>query len=323
MNRILSQAEVETLLKGVQDGKIKTEPSRNGSITVRKYDFREGTLLLSRLSALNGVSEKFAQSFKDSISSLILRAVDININPVEVISFGELTEMTPVPSSINIIKMNPLNIHSLFIIEAQLISVILEFYFGSPRAKTGEIKEKPFTPIEQRIIKKIAKLTIDDISDSFKDIVSLNPELLKVESNIQFINLFSPNDSLIKMEFQVVLNGFSGKTFLCIPPSLLESVKDTFLVTHRLQQQKRDRIDKKWVDTLLNAILNSHVEIVAELAKIELTFEELISLEVGNVLATGKRVDAEIPIKVQGVAKFGGIVGNSRGYQSVKITKIY
>ena len=51
-------------------------------------------------------------------------------------------------------------------------------------------------------------------------------------------------------------------------------------------------------------LIDSHVEVTAEIGRVQLTFGELINLNIGTVINLGKPVSDGLPVKVAGISKF-------------------
>jgi flagellar motor switch protein FliM len=321
MNKILSQDEVDALLKGVQSGEIGTEAAGEKMPSgVRPYDLTsQERIVRVRMPGLELANEKFARLFRNSVSTLIMKFVDIRIHSMEIIKFGEFMKTIPFPSSINIFKMEPLKGYALLVIEAPLVFAFVELFFGGNSAQYVKSEERSFTSIEQRLSKKVVTITLNDMSTAWGGIVPIRPEHVGSEMNPQFVKIVTPSEIVIKVEIHVEVENFTGKLFFCIPYSMIEPVKEKL---YSGIQSDTFEVDQRWVDRLKEIIMDSHIEIVAEVGRVELTFGELMNLDIGSIINLGKPISDEFTIKVEGIPKFRGMPGYSRGNQAIKVTKI-
>src|SRR4030067_3601641 len=177
-DKILSQDEVDALLKGVASGEIDTDEARDKIIGgVRAYDFtNQERIIRGRMPGLEIANEGFARLFRSSVSSLLMKFIDISIQSVEVIKFGDFIKTIPVPSSINIFKMEPLKGYSLLVFEAPLVFALIEFFLGGANAKHIKSEGRAFTQIEQRVIQKVVKLALRDMGTAWGGIEHIQPE---------------------------------------------------------------------------------------------------------------------------------------------------
>lgn len=316
MSRILSQEEVEALLKGVQTGKISTEAKKK-AFEVKPYDFLQSPRPLRGVPALDKVFQRFGSFFKSSLSTLLYKPLELITRPSEYVRFNEFVKMVPVPSSINILRLNPLNGNCLLIFETSLVFALVELFFGSHKVKFQKIESRSFTLTEERVIKKIVLLAINDLARAWKDLLILMPELTGSETNVESTGIATPSELVIKVEFQINVDEFSGKAFFAIPFSLIEPFADQ--VMKRNPQIK----DEEWVRVLKEAIMDSELDVVAELARMEFTFGEILSIKPGDVINLGVGVNDELVLRIEGIRKFKGVAGSSRGNQAVRITALY
>jgi flagellar motor switch protein FliM len=319
MKDILSQDEVDALLRGVQSGDIGTGAAKDQPLSsIRPYDLTsQECIVRGRMPGLEIANERFSRFFRSSISALIMRFIDIAIQNVEIIKFSEFMKVIPYPSSIHIIKMDPLKGYALFIMDAPLVLAFVEFFFGGSSAKHVESEGRSFTPIEQRIIKKIAMLALKDLSAAWEGIVPICPEHIGFEMNPQFVTIVMPSEIVIKIEVVIEIEGFIGKVFFCIPYAMIEPVKEKLSSTIQTDTFEQD---KRWIPMLREMLLSSDVEMVAEVGKAKLTFKELMDLKAGNVIILGKAASDDLSVKIEGVPKFTGVPGYRKGNQAIRIT---
>ncbi len=317
MNNILSQDEVDALLKGVQSGDIETESQKDEDSGLRGYDLTsQERIVRGRMPGLEMINERFARYFRNSISSIFMKFVDVNVHNVKMVKFSEFMKAIPLPSSINIFKMEPLRGYALFVLEAPIVFALVDFFFGGTAAPYVKSEGRYFTQIEQRVIKKIVDTALVDLSSAWEMVAPIKPEFIGIEMNPQFVTIVTPTEAVIKIEIHIEIENFTGKLFLCIPYSIIEPVKEKLY--SGIQADKLVN-DKRWIARLKDILLDSDITLLAEIGKAELTLKDLLNLKVGDVLSLGKSVSDEIVVKVEGVPKYRGIPGISRKNQAIKI----
>jgi len=321
MSDILSQDEVDALLRGVQSGEIGTEEAKQKIMTgIRPYDLTsQERIVRGRMPGLEMANERFTRFFRNSVSGLVMKFVDISIHNVGIVKFGEFMKTIPFPSSINIFKMEPLKGYSLLVLEAPLVFAFVEFFFGGASVRNVKSEGRAFTSIEQRVIKKVVSMALNDLAQAWTGIAPIQPDHIGSEMNPQFVTIVTPSEIVIKIEVHIEVEDFTGKLFFCIPYSMIEPVKEKLY--SGIQGDKFD-LDQRWVNRLKEILMNSAVEVVAEVGKINLTFSDLMSLKEGEVLTLGKCAADDMLIAVEDVTKFKGLPGYSRGNQAIRITKI-
>ncbi len=321
MSDILSQDEVDALLRGVQTGEIGTEEAKQKIMSgIRPYDLTsQERIVRGRMPGLEMANERFSRYFRNSVSGLVMKFVDISIHNVGVIKFGEFMKTIPFPSSINIFKMEPLKGYSLLVLEAPLVFAFVEFFFGGATVRNVKSEGRAFTSIEQRVIKRVVTMALSDLALAWAGIAQLTPEHAGSEMNPQFVTIVTPSEIVIKIEIHIEVEDFTGKLFFCIPYSMIEPVKEKLY--SGIQGDKFD-LDQRWVGRLKEILMTSSVGLVAEVGKLTMTASDLMSLKEGDVLTMNKCASDEMLITVENVPKFLGLPGYSRGNQAVRISKI-
>jgi len=319
MNKVLSQDEVDALLRGVSTGDIETEASKGPEEAVKSFDLTsQERIIRGRMPGLEMANERFARSFRNSISSIITSFVEVNIQGITMMKFSEFMKTIPMPSSINMFKMEPLKGYALFVIEAPMVFALVEYFFGGSSARYVKSEGRYFTQIEQRVIQKVVNLVLSDMADAWQVIAPIVPEHTGSEMNPQFVTIVTPTEVVIKIEIHVEVDEFTGKLFFCIPYSMVEPVKDR--LCSGIQGDKYG-MDDRWITRLKEILLESYVDLSVEVGRTSLPVGDLMHLEVGDVITLGKAAVEELDVKVSNVTKFRGFPGYSRGNQAVKITK--
>jgi flagellar motor switch protein FliM len=321
MSDILSQDEVDALLKGVQAGDVSTEDAKKKIMGgIRSYDLtNQERIVRGRMPGLEMANERFARLFRTSVSGLMMKFVDIGIQNVQVIKFGEFMRTIPFPSSINIFTMEPLKGYALCVLEAPLVFAFVEFFFGGDSVRNVKSEGRSFTSIEQRVIKKVIGMALHDLAAAWNGIENILPEHVSSEMNPQFVTIVTPSEITIKIEVHIEVEDFTGKLYFCIPYSTIEPVKDKLYSGIR---GNKFEVDQRWVARLKDILMGSRVKVVAEVGRMQMNFGDLMNLKKGDVLTLGKSTTDDLTIKVENVHKFGGRPGFSRGNQAVRITKI-
>ena len=319
MDEILSQEEVDALLKGIQEGDVETEKGVEPS-GVKSYDFTgQEKIVRGRMPTLDIANERLARNFRLSLSAAIRRMVDITNVNVTITKFYDFMRGVPFPSSINIFKMEPLRGFGLLVFDAQMIFSLIEFFFGG----TGKTYYKPegreFTPIEQKIIHKVVMMFFDDMEEAWRAIYPMKPLYVRAEMNPQFVNIVTPVDVVIKVEFVLEVEGKQCKAYLCIPYGTVEPIKEKL---YSAFSADRDELDMKWLDRLKDRLKEIPVTITVELGKVKLDVSRVVDLKVDNLIMLDRRVDEDIDILVEGSRKFTGKFGIYRGAMAVKVNKV-
>ena len=294
-DKILSQDEVDALLKGVASGEIDTEEAKSKILAgIRPFDFtNQERIIRGRMPGLEMANESFTRRFRNSVSNLIMKFVDISIQNVEIIKFGDFIKTIPVPSSINIYKMDPLKGYSLLVLEAPLVFAFIEFFFGGANAQNIKSEGRAFTTIEQRVIQKVVIMALKDLAASWDGIAQVSPEYVSSEINPQFVTIVTPAEIVINIEVLIEIEDFAGRMFFCIPYSTVEPVKEKL---YSGIQADKFETDQRWSLIMKNILRQTQLNITAEIGRLTLTFEDIMKFKSGNVINLGKQINDDLVV---------------------------
>lgn len=316
-DEILSQEEIDALLKGISGGEVETETAEVPS-GIRPYDFTsQEKIVRGRMPSLDIINERLARNFRIALSSDIRKIVEIvNVN-VNITKFYDFLRSVPFPSSLNIIKLEPLRGFSLVVFDAPMIFSLIEFYFGGSGKGYYKPEGREFTPIEQRIIHKVVMMFLESMEEAWKPVFPVKPQYIRSEMNPQFVTIVTPVDVVIETEFTLEIETRECKVMVCIPYSSVEPIKEKLYSAFLAD---RDEIDMKWIGRLKAQIKQCPVNVEAVLGKVTIDFKTLLELKVGDIVNLQKRIDEDTDLLVEGVPKFKGKLGTFKGNYAIKIS---
>ena len=318
MEDILSQDEVDALLKGIAEGEVETEKLAETS-GVKAYDFTgQEKIVRGRMPSLDIANERLARNFRLSLSAAIRHMVDVTNVNVTITKFYDFIRGVPFPSSINIFKMEPLRGFGLLVFDASMIFSLIEYFFGGTGKGYYKPEGREFTPIEQKIIHKVVIFFFDDMEEAWKPVYPIKPVYVRSEMNPQFVTIVTPVDVVIKVEFVLEIEDKQCKAFLCIPYGSVEPIKEKLYSTFSAD---RDELDIKWLERLKERLKETSVNLSGVLGRAVLTVSDVLALQEGDVLILDTNVDEDVGVAVEGLQKFKGKFGVYKGYRAVKITK--
>ena len=113
MEKILSQDEVDALLRGVSDGGVETEPESQAGEDYHDgpvpYDLgNQEWVVRGRMPTLDVIHQQFSRLFRVALSDILRKSVEVTVTNQSVMKFGEFTKRLPVPAYLQIISMEPL-----------------------------------------------------------------------------------------------------------------------------------------------------------------------------------------------------------------------
>lgn len=319
--QVLSQSEVDALLNAVSDGRIDTQESdsRNEETNFVKYDLtNQDRIIRGRMPTLDIIHDRFIRLFRVSLSAALRKVANIGVNSSGPIKFGEFMNSLPLPSCLNILRVDPLRGSAVMVLEAKLLYGLVDSLFGGGEVPYTKIEGKDFTQIEIKIARRIVMAAIDDLEKAWAPVFPLKIHYSRTEINPQFVAVVPPSDVVISTTFDVELEKMSGSIKLVIPYSTLEPIKSKLSVGFQNEQLEVDHI---WINRIKNQLLGTRVNVTCTIGHAWVNMRDLTELAVGDIIILDHEANKPLNITVEGVHKFKGVPGVVRGNRAIKITE--
>ena len=321
MANILSQEEVDALLRGISGGDIETEVvDLQGPSDVMTYDLTsQDRIIRGRMPTLEMTNEKFARMFRTTLSSLLRKVTSVNAISTDMVKFGEFLKSIPVPTSMHLFKLEPLRGSGLIIVESKIIFMLVDIIFGGSGRSAFKIEGREFTAIESNIIKKVILSALGDLEKAWQSLIGLKITYQRSEINPQFVQLVPPTDVVIVSNFEIEVEYSSGTISVCIPYSTLEPLRDRLQAGYQSEQLE---VDKTWINRFKGGLLASKIDLTARLGSTEINAGEVISLKKGDVIPLSQFILDPINIYVEDILKFRGRPVIYKGNQAIQVLQI-
>lgn len=318
MGDILSQEEVNALLKGVSDG---TAPGEEGGTRiggVRECDLTNPErALYGRMPGLDRIFEVFVRGMRSTIETLLGDIAGISLAGIELIRYGTWAERLPVPLSVHMFRLSPLSGNGLLILSPQLSAAVLEMAFGGKARRQAVIDGREYSAIETRVLQRFVGQVLVDFQESWQSVYPLDLSILRSESNPSHATIATEDAVVLIAELRVLLEGEEGLTLtLCIPYAALDPLRTKLSGEIEGVQDERGA---SWYRALRGRIADVPVEIRAELGSCHMSMGEVMHLKAGDVLTLDTRREDTIVVRVENVAKLLAVPGVSREGHAVRI----
>jgi flagellar motor switch protein FliM len=316
-NEFLSQDEVDALLKGVEPDGEQAEPARPEDNNVQVYDrATQERIIRSRVPAMDEIHKRFSALLRPMLQGFMGRLPEIAPPVVQILKYEEFTGTLKSPSHINMVQMKPLRGNALFVLEPQLVHLIVESLFGGQGRIQPRLEARDFTPTEQSIAQRVLHLALDEYQKSWKETYPLACELLRTEFALKHCHIAAPSDLVVVITLKLEA-GASGCVHICIPQCALEPIRGAVKVS-----AARDPVepDLRWLQGLSRQVQAAEVELSANLVDLSLTVKQLLSMSVGDVLSVD--MPRTITAAVDGVPIFDCRYGVVEGRYALRVENV-
>ncbi len=322
MTQVLSQSEVDALLSAVSDNRVASEDPANPDNLkngIVQYDLaNQDRIIRGRMPTLDIIHDRFIRLFRVTLSNSLRKMANISVNSTGPLKFSEFMNSLPLPSCLNILRLDPLRGAAVMVIESKLLYALVDSFFGGNDVPYTKIEGKDFTPIEIKIARRVVLSAIDDLEKAWEPVYPLKIGYSRTEINPQFVAVVPPSDVVIATTFDVELEKVSGTIKIVIPYATLEPIKSKLSVGFQSEQLEVDFI---WINRIKEQIMQASANILVKLGEATISIQDLVDLEPGDIIQLDKDATLPLDIMVEGVPKFKGLPGLLKGNRAIKITE--
>ena len=322
MEKILSQDEIDALLKGVVSGEVDTTPKEEASAGggVKQYDLlNQERIIRGRMPTLELVNDRFIRRQSVAWTALLREAIDFVVVGTQVIKFGEFLKKVPMPSSLNVFHMHPLRGNALFVMDAFLVYLIVDYFFGGKGQTHVKPEGRDFTPVQLRIIKKLLSAALADLEKSWQAVLPVKVEYVRSESNPQFAMVVTASEIVVVVTLQIIIGETSRDLFIVYPYAMLEPIKEKLysgLVSDQVEQ------DGSWTQKFREKLQECTLPVTVRLGTATVTVQDVLNFAPGDVVLLDQRPGDPLDCYIEGYHKFQGSPGVFKGNHACRVTKI-
>jgi flagellar motor switch protein FliM len=310
---LLSQDEIDALLHGVDD--VEEDMIEDGELDARSYDFSsQDRIVRGRMPTLEIVNERFARHLRISMFNMMRRAAEVSINGVQMLKFGEYVHTLFVPTSLNMVRFSPLKGTALITMEARLVFILVDNFFGGDGRFHAKIEGREFTPTERRIVQLLLKIIFEDYKEAWAPVMDVEFDYLDSEVNPAMANIVSPTEVVVVSSFHIEVDGGGGDFHITMPYSMIEPIRE--LLDAGVQSDTQDT-DMRWSQALRDEIMDVDVGIDATVVEHQLTLREVLEFKVGDVIPV--ELPEYIVLKVEDLPTYRCKMGKTKENLALKI----
>jgi flagellar motor switch protein FliM len=266
---------------------------------------------------LEVIHEKFCRDLRSNLSLDLRRVVDVEVGDIRLIKFSEFINSLPLPTSINLFRMEPFRGMGAIIIESNFTFVLVNIFLGGSGKGRFRIEGRDFTPIELNFVRKVVVNALLEFQKAWEPVQPVKIEFQRTEINPQFVSIAHPTEIVLVVESSVDVEGNSGLIQIVMPYSMIEPIKAKLSSSFLGEGASYD--DKLWRNTFEGAAREAVVDIVARFGQGAVTVGDLMSLREGQIIQLEKFSDQPVDVLVESIPKFKATVGIERGYKAIKI----
>jgi flagellar motor switch protein FliM len=322
MAGILSQEEIDALMTAVSSGDLEASPGDTGlpAQSVVAYDFRRPyRLTKEEIRTITGINETFARQLANSLSAYLRCVVEVSLVSVSGVTFAEYQQALPNPTGLTMLSTPPFEGGMILEVNQSLLLAMIDRLFGGPGLLGSEGKH--LTTLEKTVINKIVRRVLPDLTEAWRPVVAVQPEIELFETNPQFVGTAAPGDMVLFVSFEIQLPKASGFASLCFQHRDVEDPVGKAGSTS--SQGQRTRKPTPIPGELWRAgIEPSTLPITGILGHSRITVGELLDLRVGDVIRLDSTPQQALPLLIAGTPKAAARLGRVGRHRAMEVVSL-
>ncbi|PTS74705.1 flagellar motor switch protein FliM [Sphingomonas sp. HMWF008] len=252
-----------------------------------------------RLPMLEVVCEHMVRSFASSMRNLTSDAIDVSLEELTSIRFGDFMGRLALPAMIGVFNVPAWDNYGVITVESSLIYAVVDALLGGRRGGGPmRIEGRAFTTIETSLVSQMLELALADLSTAFEPIDAIEMILERVETSPRFAAIAGPTNIAAVATFRVDMEGRGGKFSVLLPYATIEPVREKLLQRFMGQKVGRGNI---WEAHMAAELLKTDVSIDVVLGERILRLEDIRAFAVGQTIALHTAPDDPLELQSGGV----------------------
>ena len=339
MADVLSQSQIDALLKSMQDGppkEEKTEPQtaevlvqkKNEETPVKedhysKYDFYSPRKFTKeKIRLLKSVFDNYARILTSQVNGIFRTMTDITVLELRetryyeyVNAFHENDCMTIVETYVE--GKGKSNVPLMMYISPGLTLTLVSHMLGGTDSIMKTEGDYRYTDVEMALYKRIMEYIVHALGDGFSNYINAEFKIAKVESNPSMVQEVGLDETVVIVVLNVDISGLAMERIrMCLPGTLLEHM---FKIIDNRKHLARGFAYENNQDVIMQHLRSSEFPMTGQLGIVKLDMEDLYHLKVGDVIDLNKTKNSAVKLYVGRQPWFTGKMGIFKKNIAVRI----
>lgn len=299
--RVLNQDEIDLLL-GFNNA--NSGPDRSSGI----YAILDRSMMAyEKLPMLEVVFDRLVRVLSSSFRNFTSDNVDVSIDTMVSMRFDDYLNSIPLPAMLVIYRAVEWENFGIITIDSSQIYSTVDILLGGRKAgKPPRVEGRPYTTIEQDIVKKMADMVLNDMSASFDPLSPVTFTFDRLESNPRFAQIARPNSAILLIRLRVDMEERGGMIEIVLPHATLEPIRDLLLQTFMGEKYGQDAV---WERHLGREVGQTLVDVEAVLDERRISLGEVVDLKIGSTILLDVTPKDPVRVKCGGVPLTSAQVG--------------
>lgn len=320
-DEVLSQNEIDALLSALSSGEMDANQLKEEEKEkkVKVYDFKRALRFSKdQIRSISRIHDNFARLLSTYFSAQLRTYVHISVASVDQIPYEEFIRSIPTKTILNVYSVEPLDGRIIFEFNPNIAYAMLDRMLGGKGGSLNKIDS--LTEIETTLLSQLFEQGLDNLQEAWGSVTEIDPILEDFEVNPQFLQLVSPNETVVVVSLDTTIGGdSSGMINICIPHVVLEPIIPKLSVHYWMQNENTKERKPEEYQSLARNIKQTSIDLSVILGETSITLEEFLFLGRGDTIMLNKGIDMPLSLMVDQEPKFYVQAGKQKQKLAVQV----
>ena len=321
MSEILSQSEIDELLKSLSSGDPSAViPEAKTKKEAKDYNFaRPSKFNKEQLRSLEIIFDNYSRMLSSFLTGYLRTTVHVEVASAEQVTYSEFNNLLVNPVILSIVELSPLKGSVILEMSPGIGYSIIDRILGGPGIGMKKIRD--FSDMEKILMERVIVQMLSFIPESWENVGTITPRLEKIETNSQFAQIISPNEMTALITLSIKIGSIEGLINFCIPYIVIEPIMNK-LNTKYWFSSTRDEEEASHAEHIGSQLEKTDVKVTAVIGKTYIQVNDFVYLQAGDIIPLDSYVTSDLNVMVGSLLKFKGKPGVSRGKNAIQITSL-
>ncbi|MDX2073619.1 MAG: flagellar motor switch protein FliM [Alphaproteobacteria bacterium] len=311
--RILNQDEIDSLLgfDTVSSGGVP----KDGIFAI----LDKSMTAYEKLPMIEVVFDRLVRTLSTSFRNFTSENVEISLDSMTSVRFEDYLNSIPLPALLVIFRAVEWENYGMVMVDSAQIYTIVDILLGGRKSnKNVRVEGRPYTIIEQDLVKRMVDILLVDLGAAFEPISPASFHFDRLETNPRFATISRPANPALLVKLRVeMLEDRGGMIELLLPHATLEPIRDLLLQMFMGENFGQDTV---WEKHLGKELRNAAVTVETVLQEKSITLKDVMSFKVGSTLLLDCTPEDEVTLRCGGIPITTGILGKVGDNIAVSLT---
>jgi flagellar motor switch protein FliM len=277
--------------------------------------------IAGRLPGLELVLGRFARGLRGALATFLGDVPSVSVPSTQLVRFERALGGIGAHAGLVRFRLAPLRGHGLLVVPAPVVATLLQVACGGTAGRTTELPAREFSPIEQRLIERLAQRVLAELRLAWEPVAPVECAYVRTETSPLFATIAATDELVVVAELAVAVPGGPSTTLtIVLPNASLDAIKTSLQALRAADESASPAADAAWGARLRERLLEVPIDVAVELGTTPVTFSRMLALATGDVLPLDTGREGPVVVRVGGAAHFLGAPGVVNGRNAVRVT---